>query len=82
MARVDIEADLNSYDETGLVWTLLDEAPNPELIHPGAVVIAGTSLAATACRVVDLVEKPVGTIVHLEVLPSKPGTNGDNALSV
>ena len=26
MYRVDIEADLNDEDDTGFVWTLLDEA--------------------------------------------------------
>ncbi|CAB4579148.1 MAG: hypothetical protein F2534_15265 [Actinobacteria bacterium] len=69
MTRVDIEADLNSEDETGFVWTFLDEAADPSLIRPGAVVVAGSPLTPAVCEVTDLVEKPVGTVVHLRVLP-------------
>jgi hypothetical protein len=69
MTRVDITADLNSEDETGLVWTFLDEATDPALIRPGEVVVAGSSLTPAVCEVVDLVDKPAGTIVHLRILP-------------
>ena len=69
MAHVDIPADLNSEDETGLVWTFLDEADDPSLIRPGEVVVAGSALTPAVGAVVDLVEKPAGTIVHLRVLP-------------
>lgn len=41
MAHVDIAADLNSEDETGLVWTFVDEAPDPSIIRPGEVVVVG-----------------------------------------
>ena len=27
--RIDIPADLNDEDETGLLWTFLDEDPDP-----------------------------------------------------
>ncbi len=69
MPRVDIPADLNSEDETGFVWTFLDEAEDPAVIRPGEIVVAGSSLTPAVCEVVDLVEKPAGTIVHLRVLP-------------
>ena len=69
MPRVDITADLNSEDETGFVWTFLDEAEDPAVIRPGEVLVAGSSLTSAVCEVVDLVEKPAGTIVHLRVLP-------------
>ena len=69
MAHIDIAADLNSEDETGLVWTFLDEAPDMSIIRPGEVVVAGSELTPAVCEVVDLVEKPVGTVVHLRVLP-------------
>jgi hypothetical protein len=69
MTRVDIAADLNSEDETGLVWTLLREAEDPSIIRPGEVVMAGSPLTPAVCEVVDLVEKPNGTVVHLRVLP-------------
>ncbi len=67
--RIDIAADLNTEDETGFVWTFLDEATDPSVIRPGDVVVAGSELTPAVCEVVDLVEKPVGTIVHLRVLP-------------
>lgn len=67
--RIDIAADLNTEDETGYVWTFLDEATDPSMIRPGEVVVAGSELTPAVCEVVDLVEKPVGTIVHLRILP-------------
>jgi hypothetical protein len=39
--QVDITADLNDEDETGYVWTFLDEACDPGQITPGALVVAG-----------------------------------------
>ena len=69
MTHIYIPADLNSEDETGLVWTFLDEADDPSIIKPGEVVIAGSPLTPAVCEVVDLVDKPAGTIVHLRVLP-------------
>jgi hypothetical protein len=70
MTRVDIPADLNNEDETGLVWTFLDEADDPSIIVPGEVVLAGSALTPAVCEVVDLVPKPAGTVVHLRVLPA------------
>lgn len=67
--RIDIAADLNTEDETGLVWTFLDEATDPSMIRPGELVVAGSELTPAVCEVIDLVEKPVGTIVHLRILP-------------
>ena len=59
MYRVDINADLNDEDETGYLWTFLDEAR----------VIAGDEDAAAVCQVVDLAPAGDGTIVHLRLLP-------------
>ncbi len=69
MITVDISADLNDEDETGFVWTFLDEATTPALIRPGAIVVAGDSEAAAVVEVVDLIDRPSGTIVHLRLLP-------------
>ena len=69
MYRVDISADLNDEDETGLVWTFLDEARDPRAIVPGALVVAGDEDAAAVCQVVDLAPAGDGTIVHLRILP-------------
>ena len=54
MTRVDIPADLNSEDETGLVWTYLDEAREPSVIRPREIVVAGTELTSAVCEVVDV----------------------------
>jgi hypothetical protein len=67
--RVDIAADLNDEDESGFVWTFLDEARDPALIVPGAIVVAGDPDAPAVAEVVDVVDKPAGAIVHLRLLP-------------
>jgi hypothetical protein len=67
----DITADLNDEDDTGLVWTFLDEARDPSLVVPGAIVVAGDPDAPAVVEVVDVVDKPAGRIVHLRVLPGR-----------
>jgi hypothetical protein len=47
----------------------LDEARDPSIIAPGALVVAGGDDAAAVAVVVDLVAHPNGTIVHLDLLP-------------
>jgi hypothetical protein len=69
MIRVDIPADLNSEDETGYVWTFLDEARDTSIVTPGALVVTGDDDAPAVAVVVDLVPHPNGMIVHLDVLP-------------
>lgn len=69
MTTVDITADLNDEDDTGYVWTFLDEARDPSVIVPGAIVVAGTADAPAVAVVVDLVTKQAGTVVHLRILP-------------
>jgi hypothetical protein len=77
--RVDVPADLNAVDETGFVWTFLDEARSPELVTPGAIVTTGEEDEPAVAEVVDLVEKGAGTVVHLRILP---GTIEDYAALV
>jgi hypothetical protein len=69
MYRVDMTADLNDEDQTGYLWTFLDEARDPSQITPGALVVAGDDDAAAVCQVVDLVPAGDGTVVHLRLLP-------------
>ncbi|HEX4978635.1 MAG TPA: hypothetical protein VFV35_01100 [Acidimicrobiales bacterium] len=69
MITVDIACDLMDEDETGYVWAFLDEARDPALIEPGAIVVAGDTEAPAIAEVVDIVEKPAGPVVHLRVLP-------------
>jgi hypothetical protein len=69
MVTIDIPADLNDEDETGFVWTFLDEARTPELVTPGAIVVTGDEDAPAVAEVVDLVHRSAGTVVHLRILP-------------
>jgi hypothetical protein len=69
MYHVDITADLNDEDETGYVWTFLDQAREPSQIKPGTLVVAGDEDAAAICQVIDLTPAGDGTIVHLKLLP-------------
>ncbi len=69
MVAVDIRADLNAEDQTGYVWAFLDEARDPSLITPGALVVAGHEDAQAVAAVVYLVERPNCTIAHRDVLP-------------
>jgi hypothetical protein len=69
MVTIDIPADLNDEDETGFVWTFLDEARAPHLVTPGAIVVTGDEDTPAVAEVVDLVDKAAGTVVHLRILP-------------
>ncbi len=73
VTTLDITADLNDEDDTGYVWTFLDEARDPSVVRPGAIVVAGTpsapAVAVAVAEVIDLVTKPGGTVVHLRILP-------------
>lgn len=69
MITVDITCDLSDEDETGYVWAPLAEATDPSLITPGAIVVAGDDDAPAVAEVVDIVDKPAGTIAHLRLLP-------------
>ncbi len=69
MVSVDISCDLMDEDESGYVWTFLREARDPQLIEPGAIVVAGDEDAPAVAEVVEIVEKPAGPVVHLRLLP-------------
>ena len=69
MYRVNIAADLNDEDESGYLWTFLDEARDPARIKPGALVVAGDEDTAAVCQVVDMSPAGDGVIVHLRLLP-------------
>lgn len=38
---IDLRADLMSQDHTGYSWSLLEDAPDPTVIVPGALTLAG-----------------------------------------
>ena len=66
---VDLEADLNARDHTGLCWSFLDEASDPRLIVPGALIVVGDDDAAVVAEVIELEEIDTGTIVRFQLLP-------------
>jgi hypothetical protein len=70
MRTARASADLNSEDKTGFVWTFLEDAPDPSIIRPGDVVVAGSELTPAACEGVDVVAKPAPRVVHLRVPPA------------
>lgn len=69
---LDITCDVQQIDETGYVWTFLDEAREPSVITPGAIVVAGDDDEPVFARVVDLVGTGADTKVLLDVLPAAP----------
>lgn len=81
MVKVDITADLNDEDDTGYVWTFLDEARDPSVIVPGAIVVAGSPDAQDVAVVVDLVTKTAGTVVRLRILPGSVSDYYDAVVS-
>ena len=70
---VDLEADLNMQDHTGYCWSFLDEARDPAIIEPGAIILAGggdaNGEAVAVARVMELEEIDTGTIVRFQILP-------------
>ena len=70
--EIDIPCDVQQEDETGYVWAFLDEARDPSVITPGAIVIAADEEDPVFARVVSLTERPGGVKVHLEILPGDP----------
>jgi hypothetical protein len=69
---IDIEIDWNEEDDTGLPWTFVDRAPNPDRIVPGAIVLAGYPRSLAVAEVVDRDEDGV---VHLRMLPGTVKAN-------
>ncbi|MGH9166256.1 MAG: hypothetical protein ACRD02_00230 [Acidimicrobiia bacterium] len=66
---ITLPADVQQVDDTGFVWSFLDEATEPERVQPGALIVAGDPVEPFLARVVDIVEGPNGrSIVHLDVL--------------
>lgn len=66
---VVLPADANQIDDTGFVWTFLNEATDYERVVPGAVIVAGDSVEPFVARVVDIVVGTSGQrIVHLDLL--------------
>jgi hypothetical protein len=66
---VTLPADVQQIDQTGLVWSFLDQAEEPARVQPGALIVAGDPVEPFLARVVDIVAGPNGrSIVHLDVV--------------
>ena len=67
--RVTLPADVHQIDQTGFVWTFLDEAADPPRVVVDAVIVAGDGEDPFLARVVDIVSGNSGRdMVHLEVV--------------
>ena len=65
---VTLPADANQIDDTGYVWAFLGDAGEPERVRPGAIIVAGDAVEPFLARVVDIIDGPDDSIVHLDVL--------------
>ena len=66
---IDIPCDMQQVDETGFVWTFLDETRDPSLTAEGVIVIAADESDSVLARVVKLTPNGSRTLVHLPILP-------------
>jgi len=64
--EIDLTADLNAEDDEGLGWSMLSDARDASRVFPGAMLVAGNSLAKAVVRVVAVDEDGQ---VHFTVLP-------------
>lgn len=62
---IDLPVDLNSEDDSGLPWTFVDEAPEPELVIEGAWLVVGQGSVRAVAQVIEI----EGDIVRVRPLP-------------
>lgn len=70
--RIELVADLNAEDDDGLGWSTLADAPDPERVRPGAMLLAGNSAAQAVVRVVAVDDDGQ---VHFTILPGSVAKN-------
>lgn len=69
---VDLVADLNAQDDDGLGWSTLADARRPEIVQPGAMLLAGNAQAHAVVRVASVDD---GGQVHFTILPGSVAKN-------
>jgi hypothetical protein len=69
---IDLVADLNAEDDDGLGWSTLADAPDPERVRPGAMLLAGNSAAQAVVRIVAV---DGDGQVHFTILPGSVAKN-------
>lgn len=62
---IDLVVDLNSEDESGLPWTFIDEARDPDVVKEGAWLVVGEGTARAVAQVVEI----EGEVVRVRPLP-------------
>jgi hypothetical protein len=72
MDQLDLVADLNAQDDDGLGWSTLADAKAPNRVHPGAMLLAGSSQARAVVRVVTVDDDGQ---VHFAILPGSVAKN-------
>ena len=66
--ELDIPCDVQGRDHEGHLWAFLDEAAHPEVVTPGALVVTGDEQDPVVARVLEVVERPGGRKVVMELL--------------
>jgi hypothetical protein len=66
--EVDIPCDVQGRDRDGHLWAFLDEAAHPEVVTAGALVVTGDEQDPVVARVLEVVERPGGRKVVMELL--------------
>jgi hypothetical protein len=69
---VDIRCDVQQLHESGYVWAFLDEAHDPGVISPGAIMVAGDDDEPVFAQFIDIVGDGADRRVHLDVAPGAP----------
>ncbi len=64
--KIDLFVDLNTADETGLLWTYVDQAIDPSAIVPGRLIVVGAGSAIAIAEVIDVADDG---LVHVRPLP-------------
>lgn len=62
---VDLHVDLNSEDDAGLPWGLLNRAASRPLIVEGSWILVGSGSVRAVAQVADI----DGNVVHVRPLP-------------
>ena len=70
--EIDLFVDLNTEDDSGLPWTFLDEARDPNAIVPGRYLIVGAGSVSAVAQIVDVCDDGV---VHVRPLPGPVSAN-------
>jgi hypothetical protein len=68
---VDLPVDMNTIDETRLLWSFLDESPHPERVVPGAFIVVGEGSVRAVAVAIDV----AGDVVHVQPLPGSLEAN-------